>query len=52
VAPKFGAEVNVGERPVGGELDGMVLVGPEGGDEVLGVVTEGVPERDELEEVP
>jgi hypothetical protein len=44
--------MNVGEGPVGGELDGVVLVGPEGGDEVLGMVTEGVPKRDELEEVP
>jgi hypothetical protein len=43
--------MNVGEGPVGGELDGVVLVGPEGGDEVLGVVTEGVPKGDELEEV-
>jgi hypothetical protein len=51
VAPKLGAEVDVGERAVGGELDSVILVGAEGGDEVLGVVTEGVPEGDELEEV-
>src|SRR5947208_12229505 len=51
VVPKFGAKVNVGEGPVGGELDGMVLVGPEGSDEILGMVTEGVPKGDELEEV-
>jgi hypothetical protein len=29
----------------------MILVGPERGDEVLGMVTEGVPQGDELEEV-
>jgi hypothetical protein len=52
VAPKLGAKVNVGEGPVGGELDCVVLVGPERGDEVLGMVTEGIPERDELEEIP
>jgi hypothetical protein len=51
VAPKLGAKVNVGEGPIGGELDGVVLVGPEGGDKVVGVVVEGIPKRDELEEV-
>jgi hypothetical protein len=43
VAPKLGAEVDVGEGPVGGELDSMVLVGAEGSDEVVRVVVEGVP---------
>jgi hypothetical protein len=52
MAPKLGAKVNVGEGPVGGKLDGVILVGAEGGDKVLGVVTEGVPKRDELEEIP
>jgi hypothetical protein len=51
VTPKLGAKVNVGEGPVGGKLDGVVLVGPEGGDEIPGMVTEGVPKGDELEEV-
>jgi hypothetical protein len=51
VAPKLGAEVNIGEGPVGGKLDGVVLVGMEGGDEVAGVVVKSIPQGDELEEV-
>jgi hypothetical protein len=51
VAPKLGAEVNIGEGPVGSELDGMILVGAEGGDEIFRVVIEGVPQGDELEKV-
>jgi hypothetical protein len=51
VAPKLSAKVNVGEGPVGGELDCVILVGMEGGDEVVQVVVEGIPKGDELEEV-
>jgi hypothetical protein len=51
VVPKLGAKVNVGEGPVGGELDGMVLMGAKGGDEVVGVVVKGVPRRDGLKEI-
>jgi hypothetical protein len=43
VAPKLGAEVNTGEGPVGGKLDSVVLVGPEWGDKVGGVVVKSVP---------
>jgi hypothetical protein len=51
MATKLGAKVNVGEGPVGGKLDGMVLVGTKGGDEVVGVIVKGIPQGDELEEV-
>jgi hypothetical protein len=51
VAPKLGAEVNVGEGPISGKLDGMVLVGAKGSDKVGGVVVKGIPQGDELEEV-
>ena len=40
VTPNFGAEVNVWEGTVGGELDVMIREGPEGSDEVCGVVVE------------
>ena len=40
VTPNFGAEVDVGEGTVGGELDMMVGEGAEGSDKVGGVVVE------------
>ena len=40
MTPNFGAEMDVGERSVGGELDVVVSEGPEGSDEVSGVVVE------------
>ena len=40
MTPNFGAEVDVGKRTVGGELDVMIREGPEGSDEVCGVVVE------------
>jgi hypothetical protein len=51
VAPKFGAKVDVGEEPFGSKLDGMILVGAKGGDEIVRAVVEGVPQRDVLKEV-
>jgi hypothetical protein len=51
VAPELGAKVDVGEGPFGGKLDGMILVGTKGGDEIVGVVVKGVPQRDVLKEV-
>jgi hypothetical protein len=51
VAPKLGTKVNVGEGPIGGELDVVVFVGPEWGDKVGRVVVESVPQGDKLEEI-
>ena len=40
VTPNFGAEVDVGKGTVGSELDVMIGEGPEGSDEIGGVVVE------------
>ena len=40
VTSNFGAEVDVGKGTVGGKLDVMIGEGPEGGDEVGGMVVE------------
>ena len=38
VTPNFGAEVDIGKGSIGSELDVVIGEGPEGGDEVGGVV--------------
>jgi hypothetical protein len=51
VPAEFGTQVDVGKGSIGSKLDGMVLVGTEGGNKVGGVVIEGVPQGDVLEEI-
>ena len=46
MTPNFGAKVDVGKGTVSGELNVMVSEGPEGGDEVGGVVVEFGVARD------
>jgi hypothetical protein len=42
VVTKFGTEVDIGERPVGGKLDIIELVGVEESDKIGGVVIKGI----------
>ena len=51
VTTDFGAEMDVGERTIGSDLDSVEYVGAEGGNEEVGVVVEVGVAGDVVEEV-